>query len=119
SLPADPGDTPGARVTTAGSAPPATEPENSSVPSIRRCIARQPAEIARPVKAGAGVGLATRRDVFVPGNTFVGNQRVGVLQRPGERDEAVILRLGERLVVGTLKLDADGEIVAVVTPLEQ
>lgn len=66
----------------------------------------------------SGIGLATGRGGDV-GMTDAVLDRVGALQHPGQIRQHRVLRIGERLIVGTFELDADREIVAaaVAAPL--
>src|SRR5690606_14775100 len=112
---ADPADNRAARVTTAGSVQPATAPENSSVFTFfERGV--EPREVGVPVKGRTGVGLASRGNMLVPGNTLRRDQRIGPSQGPGQPHQAVILGGGIGQLVGALQLDADGKVIAVVTP---
>ena len=66
-------------------------------------------EETRPGEAGAGIGLASRRDVAVRGDVA---QRQRLAQAPHELLERSVLRLVEGAVVGAFELDADREVVA-------
>src|SRR5690606_28639405 len=112
---ADPADNRAARVTTAGSVQPATAPENSSVFTFfERGV--EPREVGVPVKGRTGVGLASRGNMLVPGNTLRRDQRIGPSQGPGQPHQAVIRGGGIGQLVGALQLDADGKVIAVDTP---
>src|SRR5437899_5161923 len=75
-------------------------------PASRQC---QPAQ-ALPVEGGARVGFAAWGNVAVPGNIA---DPVSAAQRPRERREHGVLRVGIRHVVGAFEFDPDAEIVAV------
>ena len=78
--------------------------------------AQEPPE-ALPVKCLAGVGLALRRDVAVPGHPVYAHLRVNPYELCRERGERLVLRILVRFVIRALKLYADGEIVALLPPL--
>src|ERR1044071_7357102 len=64
---------------------------------------------AAPGEAGAGIGLATGRDVAVRGEIA---QRQRAAQPCDQRAERAVLRFLEGRVVSSFELDADREVVA-------
>lgn len=74
----------------------------------RSCSA-QSGQVALPVEARAGVGLAQWGNVAVAGNAA---GRVTVAQCQSQAGQGGILRIGERRRVATLQLDAEREIIA-------
>jgi len=67
---------------------------------------------ARPVETAAGVGLAPRRDIAVPTDTFDTHVRIGTQQRTGQLGQGLVLSILEWQLVGAFQLDTDGEIIA-------
>src|SRR5690606_20742952 len=116
--PASPVDNRRAKGSRPGSRPPAAVPENSSSIPIRRCRMSELIEITGPVEARTRIGLAPRGDVFMAGDTPAADQRKGPLQSTGQGHQAGILLFGIGLVVGAFQFDAQGEVIAVLPPLE-
>lgn len=69
-----------------------------------------------PVKEGPRICLATRGDIAVPGQV-TGGLRIVLPQCFYHSCQLFILSVIEWLIVTSLQLDADGEIVAVFSPL--
>src|SRR5215471_20473194 len=66
------------------------------------------AELA-PVERGAGVGLASRRDIGVPYDVDDG---VTAAQNQEKAAQGSVLRVRIRPIVNAFELDADGKVVA-------
>lgn len=77
----------------------------------------QQGEVVSPVKGGAGVGFARGGNVLMGSDAFAAELRAGAEQGAGERGKALILLEGVGMVIRAGEFDADGEVVAVVTPL--
>jgi hypothetical protein len=73
-------------------------------------------QISFPVKHGAGVGLASGRNIAMPVDPFWHNSRVNLANGSGEPGERFILGILEREIVGALHLNTDGEIVGAGPP---
>src|SRR5450631_155666 len=89
-------------------------PRGELVVRQRRPASRQgqPA-VALPVEGRTRVGLAAGGDFAMAGNVA---DPVAAAQRPCKRREHHVLRIGIGNVVRAFELDADGEIVAALTP---
>src|SRR5690606_14730742 len=71
---------------------------------------------ALPVKRRAGIGLATRRHMFVADNV-IDDRRILLAQRLNQDIENSVLMFCVRNLVRPFKLYADGEVIAGITPL--
>jgi len=70
--------------------------------------------ITGPIKTRAWIGLAFRRNIGMTGNVANG---IDSLQCARERHQLSILRIRKRYGISSLKLYADGIIVAAIPPL--
>ncbi len=68
-----------------------------------------------PVKMGAWIGLSARCDLAVRCNS---KHRKMLYQDTQQIDQNSILNVGKNVLVGALKFNTDGEIIAALTPLE-
>ena len=68
---------------------------------------------ACPIEMRTRIGLASRRDMFMAGNPAQGVRR---RQRSGQLGQSAILHVFEWRVVAAFEFDADGKIVAALTP---
>src|SRR5690606_23900669 len=69
-----------------------------------------------PIKGGAGVGLAPRRDVAVPHDARRVNAGIGLLQHRQHCRQLLVLAAGIDDVVRAFQLNADGKIIAARPP---
>src|SRR5450830_708732 len=69
-----------------------------------------------PFKKGARIGLASRRDMFVPGDI---GQRIASVQGCRQGCQHLILKIGEGRDIGPLQFYADREIIAALASVER
>ncbi|KKO09677.1 hypothetical protein LCGC14_0031710 [marine sediment metagenome] len=74
------------------------------------------AQVMMPIEAGAWIGLTPRCNELVPGNATGRNVWIGLPQRASKFNQSGVLICAVRLVIGALKFDANGKIIAVRTP---
>ena len=85
--------------------------------NLGKVLSRPPQTLLqkRPIKPRAWVGFAVGRNVLMPGNVLD-----GVLCRQGRAQAAqcLVLRSLKQTPINAFKLDANGVVIAVVTPSE-